>query len=47
MKIAQDMLKLAEHIVEQKEGEFEPEAFRDHYEEALIEIIRKKKLTSR
>ena len=42
VKIEKEILKLAEHIVEQKEGEFEPDAFRDHYEEALIEIIRKK-----
>jgi len=42
VKIAPDMLKLAQHIVEQKEGEFEPEAFEDHYEQALIEVIKKK-----
>jgi DNA end-binding protein Ku len=36
------MLKLAQHIVESKEGEFEPDSFVDHYEEALIEIIKKK-----
>src|SRR6185295_18778020 len=42
IKIAPDMLKLAQHIVEEKEGEFEPETFVDHYEEALVEIIRKK-----
>ena len=42
VKIEKEILKLAEHIVEQKEGEFEAEAFRDRYEEALIEIIRKK-----
>jgi len=42
VKIAPDMLKLAQHIVEQKEGEFQPEAFRDQYEEAVIEIIKKK-----
>ena len=42
VKIAPDMLKLAQHIVEQKAGEFEPESFRDHYEEALIEVIKKK-----
>ena len=42
VKIEKEMLKLAEHIVEQKEGEFEPETFRDRYEEALIEIIKKK-----
>jgi DNA end-binding protein Ku len=42
VRIAPDMLKLAQHIVEQKEGEFEPESFRDHYEEALIEVIKQK-----
>jgi len=42
VKIAPDMLKLAKHIVEQKEGEFEPESFEDHYEQALIEVIKKK-----
>ena len=42
VKIAPDMLKLAQHIVEQKEGEFEPESFEDHYETALIEVIKKK-----
>jgi DNA end-binding protein Ku len=42
VKIAPDMLKLAQHIVEQKEGAFAPESFRDHYEEALIEVIKKK-----
>jgi DNA end-binding protein Ku len=42
VKIAPDMLKLAQHIVEQKEGEFESEAFEDHYETALIEVIKKK-----
>ena len=42
VKIAPDMLKLAQHIVEQKEGQFEPEAFKDQYEDALIEVIKKK-----
>jgi DNA end-binding protein Ku len=42
VKIAPDMLKLAEHIVEQKEGEFQPDLFVDHYEEAVVEIIKKK-----
>ena len=43
VKIAPDMLKLAQHIVDSKEGEFQPDLFVDHYEEAVIEIIRKKK----
>ena len=42
VKIPNDMLKLAQHIVESKEGEFQPDLFVDHYEEALIEVIRKK-----
>jgi DNA end-binding protein Ku len=42
IKIAPDMLKLAQHIVEEKEGEFAPEEFVDRYEEAVVEIIRKK-----
>ena len=42
IKIAPDMLKLAQHIVEEKEGEFEPESFVDHYEQAVVEILRKK-----
>lgn len=42
VKIAPDMLKLAQHIVEQKEGDFEPEMFKDQYEDALIEVIKKK-----
>jgi DNA end-binding protein Ku len=40
--IAPDMLELAQHIVAQKEGAFDPASFRDRYEEAVIEIIRKK-----
>ncbi len=43
VKIVPDMLKLAQHIVDSKEGEFQPDLFVDHYEEALIEIVRKKR----
>ncbi len=42
VKIPSDMLKLAEHIVESKEGDFQPDLFVDHYETALVEVIRKK-----
>jgi DNA end-binding protein Ku len=42
VKIPNDMLKLAQHIVESKEGEFQPDLFVDQYEEAVIEVIRKK-----
>src|SRR5689334_9514359 len=43
VKVTKDMLDLAKHIVEQKSGEFEPEAFEDHYESALIDLINKKR----
>jgi DNA end-binding protein Ku len=41
-KIAPDMLKLAEHIVETKEADFDPSEFVDHYEEAVVEMLKKK-----
>ena len=43
VKITKDMLDLAKHIVEQKSGDFEPQAFEDHYETALIDLINKKR----
>jgi len=42
VKIAPDMLKLAEHILESKEADFEPSEFVDHYEEAVVEMLKKK-----
>ena len=42
LKLPKDMLQLAEHIVESKAGEFQPDLFVDHYETALVEIVRKK-----
>jgi len=42
VKIPKEMLALAEHILESKEADFEPEAFVDHYEEALVEMLRQK-----
>ena len=41
-KVPKDMLDLALHIVESKRGEFEPQKFEDHYENALKELLRKK-----
>jgi DNA end-binding protein Ku len=43
VKVTKDMLDLARHIVEQKSGSFEPEAFEDHYETALTDLINKKR----
>jgi DNA end-binding protein Ku len=42
MKVAPDMLKLAEHILNSKKGNFDPTEFADHYEEALVEMLRQK-----
>ena len=41
-KIPKDMLDLAVHIVGTKTGHFKPAAFKDHYEDALKELLRKK-----
>lgn len=42
MKIPGEMLKLAEHILDSKAAEFEPSAFEDTYEAALVEMLRQK-----
>ena len=41
-KIPRDMLDLAIHIVETKSGHFKPESFKDEYEDALKDLLRKK-----
>jgi DNA end-binding protein Ku len=42
VKLTKDMMDLARHIVETKSGHFKPQAFEDHYEHALKELIEKK-----
>jgi DNA end-binding protein Ku len=42
VKVAPDMLKLAQHILETKEADFDPSQFVDHYEEAVVEMLQKK-----
>ncbi len=42
VKIPKEMLSLAEHILESKRADFDPSQFKDRYEEALIEMIRRK-----
>jgi len=42
VKVAPDMLKLAEHILETKEADFDPSKFVDHYEEAVVDMLKKK-----
>ncbi len=40
--IPKEMLSLAEHILDSKQADFEPDLFVDRYEEALIDMLRKK-----
>jgi DNA end-binding protein Ku len=42
LKIPGEMLKLAEHILDSKAGDFDPSTFEDRYETALNEMLRKK-----
>jgi DNA end-binding protein Ku len=43
VKIERDMLDLATHILDSKKTHFDPEAFDDRYEKALIAVIKAKK----
>src|ERR1700745_3717625 len=42
-KIPKDMIDLAVHIVETKMGHFKPQQFKDDYEDALKDLLRRKK----
>ena len=42
-KVPADMLQLAEHILEQKQGHFDPAKFEDRYEDALTSLINAKR----
>lgn len=42
IKVQADLLKLAEHILKNKEQRFDPEQFVDRYEEAVLEMLKKK-----
>jgi len=42
MKLPDQMIGLAETIIDKMTGEFEPEKFEDRYESAMIELIRSK-----
>lgn len=43
VKVTKEMLDLAKHIVETKTGEFDPARFEDHYEDALTDLINRKR----
>ena len=36
------MLQMAEHIIKQKQADFDPTQFEDHYETAVTELLREK-----
>src|SRR6476661_8423749 len=42
IKLPDEMVKLAEDIIDRMTGEFEPDKFEDRYEQAMIELIRSK-----
>ena len=39
VKIPEEMMDLAEHIIDKKKGKFDPDRFEDRYEEALKEML--------
>jgi DNA end-binding protein Ku len=43
IKVSKDMLDLAVHIIESKEGKFDPSKFEDRYENALSDLIKAKR----
>ncbi len=42
LKLPAEMKQLAAHIVDSKAAHFDPEKFEDHYETALVELLRAK-----
>jgi DNA end-binding protein Ku len=42
VKVEPDMLKLAQHILQNKATDFDPSQFVDHYEEAVVAMLKKK-----
>ena len=42
VKVEPEMLKLAEHILQSKATDFDPSRFVDHYEEAVVKMLKKK-----
>ena len=47
MKVAREMLQLAEHILETKEADFDPATFVDQYEKAVVKCCRRSRPASR
>src|SRR6266576_3369900 len=42
IKLPAEMKELAMHIIDTKADHFDPKAFEDHYEKAIVELLRKK-----
>ncbi len=42
VKVEPDMLKLAQHILQSRRTDFDPSQFVDHYEEAVVAMLKKK-----
>jgi DNA end-binding protein Ku len=42
LKLPAEMMKLAAHIVDTKAGHFDPKGFEDHYEKALVDLLKSK-----
>lgn len=42
VEVDADLLEMAEALIERKKGEFDPSAFRDHYVDALEELVQRK-----
>jgi Ku protein len=42
LKLPAEMMKLAGHIVDTKAGHFDPKKFEDHYETALVSLLKSK-----
>jgi DNA end-binding protein Ku len=42
LKLPAEMMKLAAHIVDTKAGHFDPKSFEDHYEKALVNLLKSK-----
>ena len=47
LKLPEETLDLAAHIVQTKSGHFNPSQFEDHYETALIDLLKKKQAGER
>ncbi len=41
--VGKDMIDLANHIIDTKKGHFDPAAFKDRYQDAVVELIRAKR----